>query len=250
MWFVSWSESFPGGLCDLVRAEGAVPMITWEPWHATVESIATGEFDSYINDFALAARNWGGRLFLRPMHEMNGNWYPWSGFYSGTGEVVAAWKRIYGIFSGVGATNVTFVWSINHRSVPSPEGWNRIENYYPGDAYVDWIGVDGYNWIGDSGEPTYESFSQLFSSVYATLEALASSKPLMISEFACAEGPDKDAWITNAFNSLKGSSFSKFKAFVWFNIIKERDWRVDSSPAALSAFSSSMLDDYFIESLP
>jgi len=258
MWYVAWGTSFPEADCNNVRSYGAIPMITWEPYLATaftLEAIATGEYDSYINDFAIAAKSWGKQLFLRPMHEPNGNWYPWSGSENGADAAAAqtyinAWRRIYNIFSGVGAKNVTVVWSVNHRSVPTNESWNQIGSYYPGDSYVDWVGADGYSWDGNSGEPTYETFSQLFSTVYATFEVIAPSKPMMVSELACAEGADKDTWITDAFNNLKGASFSKFKVFAWFNINKERDWRVNSDNDALTAYQNAVGDSYFIENIP
>lgn len=248
MWYIDWNASFPEKDLNEVRSRGAIPMITWEPRLAapyTLEAIASGEYDSYINNFAVSARKWKYRFFLRPMHEMNGFWYPWSGAQNGatTESFIRAWKRIHGIFADNGATNVTFIWSPNWESMPSPEGWNRIQNYYPGDQYVDWVGIDGYNF----GSPS-RTFSEIFSAPYLSIEVFA-SKPMMVAEFSSTNEAGKGSWITAAFGNIK-DDYPKFKAFVWFNVDKstlgETDWRVNSTPEARTAYRNAVQDDYFV----
>ncbi len=254
-WYVNIYEDFPLQYCNIVRSYGAIPMINlefWLPTTGTLEKIANDFCKDEITSFALAAKNWGHRMFLRPMHEMNGNWYPWSGAANGgaagTSEYIEAWKHIYNIFSNTGAKNVTFVWSPNNKNIP-PDSWNQMQNYYPGDEYVDWMGVDGYSLCGYNPESSYETFSQVFSSAYASLEAISTTEPKMISEFSCAEGPDKPAWISDAFWQIK-TNYTNFKVYVWFNKLKEQDWRVNSSTSALTSFKSAVGDTYFKEQVP
>jgi beta-mannanase len=179
---------------------------------------------------------------------MNGNWYVWDGYHngqsSGPAKYIAAWKHIHNIFNSASATNVKWVWSPNHTSTPD-ESWNQAVNYYPGDDYVDWIGIDGYNW----GQGSWQTFAQIFSSAYATFESYG--KPLMISEFACAtdESYRKADWITDAFSKIE-NTYSKIRIFVWFNQNKERDWRISSSSSASNAFKNAVSDTYFLESKP
>ena len=90
----------------------------------------------------------GRPLMLRFGHEMNGDWYGWSGARNGGSlaapeQFVATWQYVHRRFTSAGATNVTWVWCVNHESVPNAS-WNVPENYYPGDAYVDWTCADGY----------------------------------------------------------------------------------------------------------
>jgi beta-mannanase len=145
-------------------------------------------------------------------------------------------------------TNVTWVWCPNHRSIPQ-EPWNAPENYYPGDAYVDWTCADGYNWgtsqtVATGGwNSQWESFDALFADVYARVTARAPSKPFMIGEFASAEqGGDKGAWIADAAARMK-AGYPQLRAFTWFNYNKETDWRVESSPAATTAFHTAFVRD-------
>ena len=178
---------------------------------------------------------------------MNGNWYPWDGSHNGQAagpaKYIAAWKHIHDIFVSQGAANVKFVWSPNSASFPD-QAWNDAANYYPGNSYVDWIAIDGYNW-GGAG---WQTFDQIFGASYSVLASYG--KPLMIGEFASAEnGGDKAAWITEAFSKIK-NNYQEFKIFVWFNINKEADWRIDSSVNSLNAFKQAINDSYFLPTAP
>ncbi|OGC12425.1 hypothetical protein A3K48_04565 [candidate division WOR-1 bacterium RIFOXYA12_FULL_52_29] len=251
LWYVSWEEPFPKADADKVAANGSVPLITWEPWISasaeTLEAIASGSHESYVRAFFLGAKEWGKPLFLRFGHEMNGNWYPWDGTHSGgaTGpeKYKRAWRYIYNIKKSLGADNVTMVWSPNHANLPT-ESWNTVAAYYPGDEYVDWLGIDGYNW----GNGEWQEFGTIFNATYLSLTAL-SARPLMIGEFACAEtGGDKAAWIGDAFNKMR-NDYPRIKLFNWFNINKERDWRVESSPTSASAARNALQDGYFLDKI-
>ena len=227
-------------------------MITWEPFlntTNTLDAISRGDYDAYITNFAQAAHDWDHLVYLRFGHEMNGNWYPWDGFHNGgytaPAKYIAAWRHIHDIFVAAGASKVKFVWSPNHWSVPSVS-WNEATDYYPGNNYVDWIAIDGYNW----GEGSWQTFSDIFDTAYANLAPY--DKPMMIGEFANA--PDdglnaKSDWINQAFSQIK-STYPKIQIFCWFNIDKERDWRINSSPATEAAFRTAISDDYFLETIP
>lgn len=244
LWYVHWQDDFPSAEADTVSANGSIPLITWEPWitneAGTLEAIAAGSYESYVRGFFQAAKDWGKPLLLRFAHEMNGNWYPWDGQHNGgAGIYREAWIYIYNVKSELKADNVSLVWCVNNTDQPN-ESWNTIEAYYPGDQYVDWVGMDGYNW----GYGSWQSFDSVFGGIYQKLTALT-QKPLMIGEFACAEqGGDKAAWITDAFTKLK-TNYPEVKLVCWFNIDKERDWRVDSSAASAAAFKNSLQNDYF-----
>lgn len=249
-WYISWPTAFPSAEADLAAANGSIPLITWEPFLGavnTLEAIASGNCESYVRGFFRAAKNWGRPLFLRFAHEMNGDWYPWSGQQNGgssaPAKFIAAWRYIYNVKTSEAANNVYLVWSPNCQSHPA-EVWNDLVNYYPGDAYVDWIGLDGYNW-GTSGGGTWSSFEQIFSAAYTTLTGLT-AKPLMIPEFSSAEeGGSKATWITEAFAKIK-SDYPRIKAVCWFNIDKERDWRINSSPSAEAAYKNALQESYFL----
>jgi beta-mannanase len=151
---------------------------------------------------------------------------------------------MHDIFDAVGATNVTWVWSPNvvfSGSVP-------LEQLYPGDAYVDWTAIDGYN---QSLKSPWISFSSLFSATYAKLLQIAPTKPIMIAETASSEaGGSKAAWITDALSTQLPQNFPRVKALVWFNWrIYEgslwHDWPIESSVSAQAAFAAAIGAPYF-----
>ena len=252
LWYTQWSEPFPAAEAEIVYNNGSVPLITWEPgiFNAvgTLEAIYSGSYESYVREFIQSAKDWGGPVLLRFAHEMNGNWYAWDGSHNGanlaaTQKYKEAWIYIYNVVKSLSADNIYLVWCPNNTNNPIVS-WNTASAYYPGDQYVDWIGVDGYNW----GEGGWQSFDSVFSGIYAELTAL-SSKPLLIGEFASAEqGGGKMDWITDAFAKIQ-SSYPRVKAFCWFNINKERDWRVNSSPSAEAAYKQALQGSYFLDTI-
>ncbi|MCX5749794.1 MAG: glycosyl hydrolase [Candidatus Saganbacteria bacterium] len=262
MWYINFTQDFPKTDCDSVIANGSIPCITWEPWKGVIpdesyslQNIIDGDFDTYINSWAVSAKNFKYPIFVRFAHEMNGNWYPWDGSHNGgssggPAKYISAWRHVYTIFRDAGAENVTWVWDVNADSVPADD-WNKAENYYPGDAYVDWISVDGYNWGTSSAGTSWQDFDSIFLSAYNTLYEDHSGKPIMIGETASTEdGGSKSDWIKDAFDKLR-TKYAGIKLFNWFNIDKETDWRIQSSASAKQAMKDAMTGSkYFISKIP
>jgi beta-mannanase len=165
---------------------------------------------------------------------MNGTWYPWAGGLAGNtpDRFVAAWQHLHGIVLDVGATNVRWVWSPNSPDVPAR---NRFEQYYPGDQYVDVLGLDAYNWgaaVPENGG--WRSVEDTFSADLARLRSLG-SQPLWITETASsADGGSKAAWVAEL--TTMASADERIEAVVWFDVAKERDWRLTDDPAVARAF--------------
>jgi len=248
--FVGWSQDWTPMLSSLA-AGGRIPLVTWEAWDGSVgaplTNIIGGTYDSMITTRAQAVKAFGEKFFLRWGHEMNGNWYPWAGANNGanlaaTTTFISAYRHIHDLFVAAGATNALWVFCPNVASVPG-DSWNQWQNYYPGDAYVDWVGFDGYNWGTVQTTSTWQTFAAIAGSIYPSLAA--KGKPIMIAETASAEqGGDKAAWIAGILPAMK-TMFPAVKGLVWFQMNKETDWRVDSSPSAATAFISLARDPYF-----
>jgi beta-mannanase len=251
MWFIDWNSDFPLPLCSVLYKNGYIPDITWEPWlysdknAINLDKIINGKFDEYIKNFARGAKTYGNILFLRVGHEFNGDWYPWCIVNNNNDpeKFKKAWIHIHDIFDSEGATNVRWIWCPNSGTAIKA-AWNNPILAYPGDNYADWIGIDGYNFGTYQSWSSWQTFDDIFGPMYALLSVKIKDKPFMIPEFACADrGGDKAAWISSLEAAFK--KYPRIKAFVWFDINKEMDWRINSSPGSLSAFKQLISSSYF-----
>lgn len=224
-----------------LKARHIVPMVMWQPVDGrdptraafTYHRINQGFFDDYIRKWATKAKAWGGRIILRFAHEMDGRWFPWGigNFDNTPAKFVKAWKRIWTIFKGpggVGATNVAFLWSPLAPCACQPD-------LYPGDGYVDYVGMSAFNWGGADWRPLIEPVHRR----YLQLRQLT-HKPIILAETGSAPGVDKAAWITKGYQAVYTDTPS-IKAVVYFNVDmragSQPDWRLTSPAKALAAYA-------------
>ena len=228
---------------------------TGAPSGGVLDAIVAGQADARLVAVAQGIRSVGSLVMLEPGWEMNGNWsYAWQGVLNGNdagapAKYVAAWRHVVDVFRAQGATNVRWVFNPNvgnalTHTASGASNWNWYANYYPGDAYVDYVGAHGFNgpsvWGG-----SWQSFETMTNGAGADymLSDLASrypTKPIIIGEFATQEGSagQKAQWITDAYQRMRANP--RVVGAVWFNANKEADWRVDSSAASLQAFQQVM----------
>jgi Glycosyl hydrolase family 26 len=198
-------------------------------------AIAAGSQDGYLHSLAVALRSVGGPVFFRPFQEFNGSWFAnYSGDPSG---FVAGWRRMWTIFHAAGATNVVWVWCPN--AVDQPAGhaphWTA---YYPGDQYVDWVAVDGYDHLDLPRRSPLSLFMGVYNDYHTT-------KPIMIAETAALE-PDTPRWMSSVRQTLK--QLPDVAGIVWFdqnNASRGWDWRITTTPAALAAYRAWAADPYY-----
>ncbi len=244
------SRGFPWSYVEIIDKHGFVPLISLELWiwgenpnHDYLQSIIDKKFDSYLLDWCKACKDWNKPLLIRPGFEMNGNWFPWCG---NPEKFKQAWKHMFNLFKNGGCDNVSWVWSANIKSFPDEE-WNRIEAYYPGDQFVHWIGLDGYNFGDKSPHRPYSqwySFIDLFDKPLKEVNRFAPGKPIMISEISSAESVNnsKSDWTDDFFTNLANYPF--LESFIWFNYDKrsegEPDWRINSSDESLRSFNKGI----------
>ena len=251
--YVHWGTSY--GSFDAARDElnatvnhGSVPMITWMSDDASgknqqaydLRTIAAGGQDDYIRSWAVGLRSLGARVMLRLDSEMNGFWMPYAPYYQndGTtaGDFVNMWRHVHAIFDSEHVTNVVWVWS------PNVEygGVQPMRPLYPGDQYVDVMAVDGYNW-GNTNGKRWQSWSQIFDHTISVMEGI-SNRPVMLGETGSSEvGGSKAAWIQDMFDQIAWRG--DIHGFIWFDIVKETDWRIGSSPSAAGAFARGLQAD-------
>ncbi len=234
MHYRNWNNRFWGEEA-LDIAAGRIPFITWDVrGEGQAVDINAGVHDTLIREKADAIEALGGRVLLRWGAEMNG------GRYGPAAEYIAAWKRIQGIFAAQGATNVEWVWC--------PMAWSFVSGtapaYYPGDANVDWICADGFNWY--PAMPPWKSFTKIFEAFYEW--GSKHGKPLIIGEVGTMEDPAmpgrKAAWFDSIVPALK--AWPAIKAIVYFHSVSPKGYTfwADTSTSALTAFRRLASDPY------
>ena len=244
--YKDFNQPAPIAELDAVRGRGAETLLTWEPWtwgggtdqHTySLDRIAAGEFDAYLREWGTALGSWGQPVYLRFAHEMNGDWYPWAAGVNGNTEAdyIAAYRHVHDVVASTGATNISWVWNPN---VPY-WGSTPLDRLYPGRDYVDVVALDGYNWGTSQSWSSWQEPEALFGDGIAQLRQLAPGTPIMIAETASSEiGGSKPQWISDLFRYV--SAQQDVVALVWFHIVKEADWRIDSTTASADAFATAL----------
>jgi beta-mannanase len=221
-----WGTPFSAATAGALDAAGALPLISWEPFTATPASIAAGDSDSYITSYASAVATYGKPVVISFAAEMNGNWETWGPPHTTASQFVAAWRHVHDLFARAGARNVTWVWApgpLSPRSRP-------FAAYYPGDAYVNWVGLDEFWW---NTKPA--SFDWVLGPSIAQLR-MVTAKPLLITETAAVPGA-KVVAINELFQGVETTP--GVIGFVWFDVNAQQNWLLDRDPAALAAFNKA-----------
>ena len=179
--FLAWDNTiemskFPKAWCNMITERGSIPHITWEPWDFdrnckkyTLDSIINGQWDKYINKWAKDISEWGKSILIRWGHEMNGNWYPWDGLHNEKEpkKYIDALIHIRKIFNKYNTKNVIWVWCPDICYFFPDKNIYDFKNYYPGDEYVDILGIDGYNFANARTTlAPWLSFEKLYEKAY------------------------------------------------------------------------------------
>jgi hypothetical protein len=230
--FYPWDGYVPTSEPDV--AGSSLLMVSWHgaPW----AGILDGGSDAAIRSVARKLKGMNRPILLRWGWEMNGDWFEWSGAANGQNpaDYVRVWRRLHRIFTDQGAGNVSWIWSPNWNSSPDVS-WNQVQRYYPGDDYVDWVGISGYNFYG-------ESPSTLFGPV---TRRYGGRKPVILSETAAVR--NKATYIKQLHTWVEDTP--AVGAVVWFDTdVQEgtdHNFRFDTDPSALAAYRAMARDPHF-----
>ncbi|HEX6782853.1 MAG TPA: glycosyl hydrolase [Solirubrobacterales bacterium] len=241
---------FPAEEMQTIRRHGATPFFSWSSQSIPssevqpdyqLSDVISGRYDGFIRGWAKDAARWGQRFFLRFDWEMNGDWFPWAERANGNrpGEYVRAWRHVHDVFAEVGATNPIWVWCPN---VDFEGSLQDLRAVYPGDDYVEWTCLDGYNSGANPAKPDrWRSFDQLYRRTYDEIaERIAPGKPMVLGEIASTEqGGSKAQWIADMFDVLP--EYPRVRGLVWFDKFENgMDWPIETSPAAIEAFAAGI----------
>ncbi|MBI5824021.1 MAG: beta-mannanase [Chloroflexi bacterium] len=250
----NWFESraFPLETVTWIREAGGIPYIRLmlrsseeqgiaEPVYF-LQAILDGEFDTDLKNWCAEARNFGTSILVEYGTEVNGNWFSWSGVWNGADETAGygdpneadgperfrdAYRHIIDVCQTAGAENITWVFHLNAGDWPQ-EDWNRFENYYPGDDWIDWIGISFYGAQTPQAED-WEEFRAGMDQVYPRVDALTSGKPIIIAEFGVTKNNplgDQAEWARAALEDITSFRWPRVIGFSWWNDI----WQNDDDP--------------------
>src|SRR6478736_5030976 len=269
--FGGWDEAYRANAVTRAWQRGMLPMLTWESRPIasgndvvdepdyTLPKIIAGDFDAYLTQYAKDIASTGLPLAIRLDHEMNGVWYPWaeqtgSGAPingNNVGDYVKMWQHVHDVFEANGANQyVIWVWAPNIvNNLPAAnQSTDFLRSLYPGDAYVDWVGVSGYQ------RPPYKSdndatFGYTFDRTLNQLREITDKKILLAEVGASEVGGTKPAWVKSFFEGFDPGRNDDVIGFAWFNLavttyvdgqLATNDWRVDSRANSLEAFRTGL----------
>jgi beta-mannanase len=271
-YFSGWDEAFRANAVTRAWAKHTLPIMTWEsrPIDAannvvdepdySLSRIIDGDFDDYLRTYAKAVVATGLPLGIRLDHEMNGTWYPWaeddghgnSINGNSAGQYVQMWRHVHDIFQEEGANQYVFwIWSPNriNKLTASHRTQAYLDSLYPGDDYVDWVGMSGYLRPAYAADDDF-TFDYTFGSTLKQLRTLAPSKRILLAEIGASEsGGHKVKWIQSMFDALAKPENDDIVGMLWFDeavstytegVLGTNDWRVDSRPETLTAFQAGL----------
>jgi hypothetical protein len=283
-WFVendegtTWTEiKFPKVAVQTIweyrKEHRIVPFIRMMPrsnWNSnapdpvyTMQRIINGEFDTPLRVWATEARDTKIPLMVEFGAEVNGDWFSWSGLHNGGGETNKygdpalpdgperyrdAYRHIINLFRAQGVNNITWVFHVDAHASPK-EGWNSMAGYYPGDDYIDWLGVSVYG-PQEPSDP-YQTFKDSFDSDngYEELTKVSTTKPIAILEFGIIDHRKKPEWITAALGAIK-KDYPQVKAISYWNSQHKND---DGSTSkfrlkgdSLKRYKQAVADPFFL----
>jgi mannan endo-1,4-beta-mannosidase len=225
LYYSGWEFPFQARFAEAAYRNGAVPLIQIEPKNVNLAAIARGVYDRYLQLFAEAVRDYGHPVILSFTHEMNGGWYSWGLGHTSPATWISAWRHVVGIFRQEQARNVIWLWTV------SSSGTAAIADWWPGAAYVNWVGVDGY-YVA----PT-DSFDSVFGRTIATVRRITPN-PILLSEVGVSRAAGQADKIPGLFGGIRRD---RLLGVVWFDVSQHgssqaQDWRLEGNPEALAAF--------------
>ena len=234
-------EPFPKKQCDIAKAHNAIPFIrmnadeipskdnNWKGTKVDCASILSGKYDTSLQSYAQAAKDWAGTILAEIGTEVNAKFLGFSGEGPDIYKKMA--RKVITLFKQI-APNVKWVFHGDYNALDKdPKQW------YPGDDLYDWIGTSMYG--QDNKKGCIGSMEANGNAAYNTM-LNTGNKPLCILEWGLGTEPDT----SNTMNGLP-AKFPKVKMLLYWNEKGSYDRRIDKSPDNLSAFQECIASDAY-----
>ena len=222
----AFDEPFPSGWARTLLRNGILPLLQINPRRESLAAIAAGQYDAYLRRFAAEVRALRAPVALSFAHEMNGSWYPWGFLHVQPETFVAAWRHVHDVLGAAGARRVIWVWTVAHTAPRAGRLFAPVGPYWPGAAYVNWVGLDIY----------YSNPRTTFRTAFMpTIGAVRrfTRNPILLSETAVPNQTDQLQQINNLF---AGARAARLLGVIWYDQDARTSWELNNRPAALAAF--------------
>ena len=273
---------YPKAKIHAIYDAGVVPFVRLMPRsndmqgqaekHFSLQNIIDGDFDTELKAWARAAKKDAIPLLMDFAVEPNGDWFGWSGLFNGGAKTDGygdpnypdgperyrdAYRHIISLFRAEGATDVTWFFHYNYASSPDV-AWNKPRYYYPGDAYIDWVGCSLYG--AQTLDEVWDglAFSTQLATYAEDANAITSSKPRALLEFGVTDHHpqgSKSTWFNDAFATILSNPYIKFDAIsFWHENWENEDGsystlRVDSSSESMATVKEWIANKRFVSVL-
>jgi mannan endo-1,4-beta-mannosidase len=227
LYYSGWLDPFQIRLAEQTAAHHAVPLVQMMPKGVAMSSVASGKYDSYLGSYARSVRAYGRPVIISFAPEANGWWYNWGFGHTDPAQWIAAWRHVVTLFRRQGATNVTWLWTVNRGGGPT----GPVKDWWPGARYVTWVGIDGYYFRkGDT-------FDGLFLPTIRAVRQLTPD-PVLLSEIGIGQITGQVTAMPSLFAGIR-----KFHllGLLWFDVAQHQglyhqNWQLEGHPAAIAAF--------------
>ena len=252
--YATWAKPFPDRLEAALNADGRTLLFSMKPlradgskitWAQIAAAQPASQVYSQMQQLGKDFKAFGDPMYFIFHHEPEADV---NKPYGSSAEFVAAWRKIVDIIRGQGASNVKFLWTmIDYSYTRVPPDRRAAESWYPGDGYVDALGVDAYNWDNCRGRAEgWQSLQQIIEP-FRVFGARHPSKELWIPEYGTAEDPNnsgrKGQWLRDTATVFTQPGYEQFRGLAYFNDVDPStpacNWPIDSSAQSVAGFAAA-----------
>lgn len=250
----SWHCINPIGKKDFYWEKDPTPAVAQVVVPGTEANISFNSQLDLIAEFASKLIGADGKkipVIFRPWHENDGAWFWWGNSHCTSEEFVALYRYTVDYLRGKGVNNFLYAYSPGTFKTNGPEGEDAYHlRCYPGDDYVDMVGIDNYSEVCAPYFTTFGREVRFLSEFAKKHDKLAA-----ITETGCANVECKDWFSEKLYRAAMMEKLSSERnicyALVWGNS-KEGYWTPYKGHTAEQDFIKfrHMSDVWFLSDLP
>lgn len=258
--FDKWEDPFPDSFQTWLHDTDHTLILSIKPvrnngtritWPSIATAAPGSTVDNEMRSWAQRIKTFGQPIYVTFHHEPEAST---NTAYGTAADYINAWRHWVDVFRQEGATNVRFMFimTANAYSVSTSDR-RYATKWYPGDAWVDSMGIDAYNWA--SCRPNQPGPWRTLSTIIEPFRVAGAAHPtkdLWLTEWASWDDPGtpgkKAQWIDQAKTLFAQPAYSQFVGVSYFNsdainaAFPDCQWWVDTSASSLASYTAMAID--------